>query len=100
MENFPAGRGPRTGVPQVHRMLSLPGRPSCSSRTRQERTIRRAAFLRSNRRTRNAGRRGSVRLADAYRLPPFVGMNADLLIFSSCLVSVQTDRVLVKGTVF
>src|SRR5438552_16992819 len=54
MENLATGCGPGPGVSQVHRMLSVPKRLSRSSRTRQEGTVRRPAFLRSRRGTGNA----------------------------------------------
>src|SRR6266478_4144007 len=57
MENLAAGCGPRPGVSQVHRMLSLPRRLSRSSRARQKGAVRRPAFLCSGRRPRNASAR-------------------------------------------
>src|SRR5260370_5086818 len=71
MENLPARCRPRAGVPQVHRMFSLPGRLSRPSRTRQKGTVRRPALLRSNRRPRNAsaGRRQPRRSAQGSARP-------------------------------
>src|SRR5207245_2256554 len=57
MENLAARRGPRAGVPQVHRMFSVSERMPRSSRTRQEGAVRRAALFCAHCRARNASAR-------------------------------------------
>src|SRR6266545_4150161 len=54
MEDVPGRSRPRPGVPQVHRVLSLPERLPRAARPRAEREIRRPALFRSRRGSRDA----------------------------------------------